>query len=114
MRKPLGRARPRLGDMSSRPAESCASASATEAVIAPPRHVPALDGLRGVAVLGVLLFHTEHLRGGFLGVDLFFALSGFLITGQLLRDLDSDSLSLVAFWGRRARRLLPGAMFLLA
>ncbi|WP_194894510.1 acyltransferase family protein, partial [Catenulispora pinisilvae] len=51
------------------------------------RHLPALDGLRGVAILGVLLFHAGHLGGGFLGVDLFFALSGYLITDLLLREV---------------------------
>ncbi|GAA1978905.1 acyltransferase [Amycolatopsis minnesotensis] len=68
----------------------------------------ALDGLRGIAILGVLLFHTGHLPGGFLGVDLFFALSGYLITELLLREIDATgTVSLVGFWGRRIRRLLP-------
>ncbi|MGK5638058.1 acyltransferase family protein [Streptomyces sp. URMC 126] len=67
-----------------------------------------LDGLRGLAVAGVLLFHAGHLAGGFLGVDLFFVLSGFLITGLLLRETAGGGrVGLAAFWGRRARRLLP-------
>jgi peptidoglycan/LPS O-acetylase OafA/YrhL len=71
-------------------------------------HIPALDGLRGVAIVGVLVFHTGHLSGGFLGVDLFFALSGYLITDLLLREVAATgTVSLVAFWGRRIRRLLP-------
>ena len=71
-------------------------------------YVPALDGVRGVAILGVLLFHTGHLPGGFLGVDLFFALSGYLITDLLLREIaTTGTVSLIAFWGRRVRRLLP-------
>ncbi|TQL67667.1 peptidoglycan/LPS O-acetylase OafA/YrhL [Nocardioides albertanoniae] len=70
-------------------------------------HVPALDGLRGVAIGGVLLFHAGVLPGGFLGVDLFFVLSGFLITGLLLREAESGRVSLVGFWGRRLRRLFP-------
>jgi peptidoglycan/LPS O-acetylase OafA/YrhL len=71
-------------------------------------HLPALDGLRGIAILGVLLFHSGHLSGGFLGVDLFFALSGYLITDLLLREIrTTGAVSLVAFWGRRIRRLLP-------
>lgn len=77
-------------------------------------HLPALDGLRGIAILGVLLFHAGHLGGGFLGVDLFFALSGYLITGLLLREVRvSGTVSLTAFWGRRARRLLPALAVLL-
>src|SRR4051812_1260724 len=76
-------------------------------------HVPALDGLRGVAVLGVLAFHLGHLRGGYLGVDLFFVLSGFLITSLLLAEWEHDGrIALGAFWARRARRLLP-ALFVL-
>lgn len=77
-------------------------------------HLPALDGLRGVAILGVLLFHAGHLGGGFLGVDLFFALSGYLITDLLLREIRvSGTVSLPAFWGRRVRRLLPALVTLL-
>ncbi|MEU7646543.1 acyltransferase family protein [Streptomyces huasconensis] len=72
------------------------------------RHIAALDGLRGFAVAAVLLFHAGHLRGGFLGVDLFFVLSGFLITGLLLGEAAGRGrIGLAAFWGRRARRLLP-------
>ncbi|MCU0267654.1 MAG: acyltransferase [Acidimicrobiales bacterium] len=72
------------------------------------RHVPALDGLRGAAVAGVLAFHGGHLQGGFLGVDLFFVLSGFLITSLLVaEDRRTGGIGLRRFWGRRARRLLP-------
>ncbi len=71
-------------------------------------HQPALDGLRGAAVAGVLLFHGGYLTGGYLGVDAFFVLSGFLITSLLLAELRDDGrVSLRAFWARRARRLLP-------
>ncbi|MBP2324941.1 peptidoglycan/LPS O-acetylase OafA/YrhL [Kibdelosporangium banguiense] len=78
-------------------------------------HLPALDGLRGVAILGVLLFHTGSLPGGFLGVDLFFALSGYLITDLLLREIGTTgTVSLVAFWGRRIRRLVPALAAMLA
>jgi peptidoglycan/LPS O-acetylase OafA/YrhL len=84
----------------------------------PPRlrRQPALDGLRGAAVAGVLLFHGGHLRGGFLGVDAFFVLSGFLITSLLLVETGATGrIALGAFWGRRARRLLPAlALVLLA
>jgi len=71
-------------------------------------HIAPLDGLRGLAVAAVLLFHAGRLRGGFLGVDLFFVLSGFLITGLLLGEMAKRGrLGVAAFWGRRARRLLP-------
>ncbi|MEP9382141.1 acyltransferase family protein [Nocardioides sp. KR10-350] len=69
--------------------------------------VAALDGLRGLAVLGVIGFHTfpDQLPGGFVGVDVFFVLSGFLITGGLLRRDGRGAIG--RFWLRRARRLLP-------
>lgn len=82
--------------------------------VARKANLPALDGLRGVAILGVLLFHSGLLPGGFLGVDLFFALSGYLITDLLLRESDrTATISLVAFWGRRVRRLLPALVVML-
>ena len=78
------------------------------------RHLPALTGLRGVAVLGVVAYHLQlgWARGGYLGVDLFFVLSGFLISTLLLEEwAGKGRIDLAAFWGRRARRLLP-ALFL--
>ncbi|WP_030158580.1 acyltransferase [Glycomyces sp. NRRL B-16210] len=79
------------------------------------RYLPALDGLRGVAIAGVLLFHTGNLPGGFLGVDLFFVLSGYLITDLMLREVAATGrVSLVHFWGRRIRRLLPALATMLA
>jgi len=73
-------------------------------------HLPALDGLRGVAVGAVILFHFVPwgLPGGFLGVDTFFVVSGYLITSLLLAEWrDSHTVGLRSFWARRARRLLP-------
>ncbi|WP_405438214.1 acyltransferase family protein [Streptomyces anulatus] len=80
------------------------------------RHIAPLDGLRGLAVLGVLFFHAGHFSGGFLGVDLFFVLSGFLITGLLLREAQAHNgrIDLLGFWGRRARRLLPALAVMIA
>ncbi|HET8601463.1 MAG TPA: acyltransferase family protein [Segeticoccus sp.] len=69
-----------------------------------------LDGLRALAILGVLVYHlrSDSLPGGYLGVDVFFVVSGFLITTLLLRELrDRGRLDLPHFWLRRARRLLP-------
>lgn len=74
---------------------------------------PALDGLRGIALLGVVAYHAgiDELRGGFLGVSSFFTLSGFLITFLLLLEHDSRGrIDLVSFWARRLRRLLPAAL----
>jgi peptidoglycan/LPS O-acetylase OafA/YrhL len=71
-------------------------------------HVPALDGVRGVAILLVLVSHIGWAPGGLMGVDVFFALSGFLITTLLLEErFRTGSVDLRAFYIRRARRLLP-------
>lgn len=81
------------------------------------RRVAALDGLRAVAVVAVVLYHVDHERfpGGFLGVDLFFVLSGYLITTLLLVEHGGGSgISLRRFWGRRLRRLWPLAWVTLA
>jgi peptidoglycan/LPS O-acetylase OafA/YrhL len=79
------------------------------------RHNPALDGLRGLAVVGVIAFHAGLVTGGYLGVDLFFVLSGFLITSLLLLEhRRSGTIDLAAFWIRRARRLLPAVIVVVA
>ena len=73
---------------------------------------PDVEGLRAIAVLAVVLFHARlgGFAGGFVGVDVFFVLSGFLITRLLLRELaTTGTISLRAFWARRARRLLPAS-----
>ncbi len=80
-------------------------------------HLRSLDGLRGLAVLLVVLYHFSPgiAPGGFLGVDVFFVLSGFLITSLLVIEWEKKSrISLPAFWARRARRLLPALLLLLA
>ncbi|MBX3228939.1 MAG: acyltransferase [Labilithrix sp.] len=78
-------------------------------------HLPALDGLRGLALLGVLFFHSKKLLvGGYLGVDLFFVLSGYLITSLLIAERRAAGrIALGAFWIRRARRLFPALLSLM-
>ena len=81
------------------------------------RHVPALDGLRGLAVAGVVAYHAGFTwaPGGYLGVSAFFTLSGFLITSLLLVEWDDTGrISLGRFWNRRFRRLLPAALAVIA
>ncbi len=75
-----------------------------------------LDGLRAVAVVLVVAYHAglPHLGGGFVGVDVFFVISGYLITRNLLREVDaSRRVDLVGFWGRRIRRLVPALAVML-
>ena len=79
-------------------------------------YLPALDGLRAFAVTAVVLYHLNLplLPGGYLGVDVFFVISGFLITALLLAELDRwGSVDLAAFWIRRARRLLPALLLVM-
>jgi peptidoglycan/LPS O-acetylase OafA/YrhL len=74
-----------------------------------------IDGLRAIAILPVILFHAgfEFFRGGFLGVDVFFVISGFLITSILLNEISQQRFSLITFYERRARRLLPALFIVL-
>ncbi len=77
---------------------------------------PEIQALRAVAVATVVLYHVwpEAMPGGFVGVDVFFAISGFLITAHLVREAEATGgLELWAFWARRARRLLPAALLTL-
>ena len=76
---------------------------------------PDIDGLRAVAVLGVVLFHAfpTALPGGFVGVDVFFVISGFLITRIIVADQDRGVFSLARFYGRRVRRIFPALSLVL-
>lgn len=79
-------------------------------------YLSGLDGFRAVAVMAVLFYHAEFswAKGGFLGVEVFFVISGYLITSLLLIEwLRTDKINLKAFWIRRARRLLPAVFLLL-
>ncbi len=73
------------------------------------RYRPEIDGLRAVAVIPVVLYHAgwEFFSGGYVGVDIFFVISGFLITGIIRQDLESGRFSLARFYERRCRRILP-------
>lgn len=75
-----------------------------------------IDGLRAFAVLGVLLFHAGYsaFAGGFVGVDVFFVISGYLISGGILEDVKSGRFSYAGFYTRRARRILPALIFTVA
>lgn len=70
---------------------------------------PEIDGLRAVAVIPVILFHMDFdwIAGGFLGVDVFFVISGFLITSILKKEIEDGAFSFRKFWARRIRRILP-------
>ncbi len=72
-----------------------------------------IDGLRAVALIPVVLFHAGFapFQGGFIGVDVFFVISGFLITSILIRELEDKSFTLMGFYERRARRILPILLF---
>ncbi|MEY2425584.1 MAG: hypothetical protein QOI61_1156, partial [Actinomycetota bacterium] len=77
---------------------------------------PEIQALRALAVSVVVTYHLwpHALRGGFVGVDVFFVISGFLITAHLMREVDRDGrVSLSGFWARRARRILPAALLVL-
>ena len=75
---------------------------------------PEIDGLRAIAVLGVVLYHLDYgVPGGYVGVDVFFVISGYLITTLIAKDLRDGNFSLVQFWKRRALRIVPAASVML-
>ncbi len=79
------------------------------------RYRPEIDGLRAVAVIAVILFHfgVDRMKGGFVGVDVFFVISGFLITSILKREFDRNEFSFRKFWERRVRRIVPALVLVL-
>lgn len=98
------------------PAPAPAPASSPEAKHARLPYLPGLDGLRALAVAAVVLYHANvrGFAGGFLGVEVFFVISGYLITALLLGEWERrGGIALRAFWGRRARRLLPAVYVLI-
>ena len=69
---------------------------------------PEIDGLRALAVIAVILFHAKiALSGGYVGVDIFFVISGYLITSLIVKDLQKGTFTFTAFWERRIRRIVP-------
>ncbi|MCB1707013.1 MAG: acyltransferase, partial [Halioglobus sp.] len=79
------------------------------------KYRPEIDGLRTVAVLPVILFHAgaAPFSGGFVGVDVFFVISGYLITTILIGELEEGRFSIINFYERRARRILPALFFVM-
>ena len=80
------------------------------------KYFPGIDGLRGIAVIAIILYHLnpKWLPGGFLGVDTFFIISGYIITVILLREYNKDErIDLVNFYQRRIRRLIPALLWMI-
>jgi peptidoglycan/LPS O-acetylase OafA/YrhL len=86
-------------------------------MLSPPsdRYRSDIDGLRAIAVMLVVNFHAfpEAMPGGFIGVDIFFVISGFLITGIIARELDQQRFSIMGFYNRRIRRIFPALIVVL-
>lgn len=83
--------------------------------LAHPKYRPDIDGLRAVAILTVVLFHAfpAQIKGGFIGVDIFFVISGFLISTIIFSSLERDRFSLVEFYVRRIRRIFPALILVM-
>ena len=79
-------------------------------------HRPDIDGLRGVAVVPVIMFHAgiEGFSGGYVGVDVFFVISGYLITSIIANEISAGSFSIIRFYERRIRRIFPALFSVLA
>jgi len=82
--------------------------------VASTKYRPEIDGLRSVSVISVVLFHAgiDFFSGGFVGVDIFFVISGYFITMIIIKDLHDNNFSLLSFYERRTRRILPALFFM--
>ena len=80
-----------------------------------PKYRPDIDGLRAVAVLAVVAFHSfpSLVRGGFIGVDIFFVISGYLISTIIFENLDRGTFSFTEFYARRIKRIFPALLLVL-
>src|SRR4051812_40722819 len=80
-----------------------------------PKYRPDIDGLRAVAVLAVVAFHAfpNWMKGGFIGVDVFFVISGFLISTIIFENLDKGTFSFSEFYARRIKRIFPALLLVL-
>ena len=80
------------------------------------KYRPDIDGLRGIAVLSVIFFHASipGFLGGFVGVDIFFVISGYLITSLIIKEIDAEGFSVAKFYERRIRRIFPALFFVIA
>ena len=80
-----------------------------------PKYRPDIDGLRAIAVLSVVIFHAfpEWLSGGFVGVDVFFVISGFLISTIIFENLEKKRFSLIEFYSRRIKRIYPSLILVM-
>ena len=76
------------------------------------KYRPEIDGLRALAVMPVILFHAgfDLFRGGYIGVDIFFVISGYLITTLIIEEIENKTFSIIGFYERRARRILPALL----
>lgn len=75
------------------------------------KHRNDIDGLRAIAILGIIIFHFGYLPNGFLGVDVFFVISGFLITGGIYKKINENDFSIKKFYLKRIRRIIPLVLF---
>ncbi|MDP4178459.1 MAG: acyltransferase family protein [Bacillota bacterium] len=81
-----------------------------------PKYINGLDGLRALSILAVIVYHLNlnYFKGGFLGVDVFFAISGYLITNNILVSINENNFKLREFWIKRIRRLIPSVYIMVA
>ncbi len=80
-----------------------------------PKYRPDIDGLRAIAVLSVVVFHAfpDWIKGGFIGVDIFFVISGYLISTIIFENLDRGTFSFSEFYARRVKRIFPALIIVL-